>query len=67
MVDFWNAFANAYNGPAGMDAFTDECKRFAALDVILLGHIQTLTWSERFFLGLLAKSLFKTDRPLIAR
>jgi len=44
-----------------MDAFTAECKRFAALDVILLGHIQTLTWSERLFLGLLAKHLFQVD------
>ena len=61
LVDFWNAFALAYNGPDGMDAFTAECKRFAALDVILLGHIQTLTWSERFFLGMLAKHLFKVD------
>jgi hypothetical protein len=42
-----------------MDAFTAECKRFAALDVLLLGHIQTLNWHERLFLGLLAKSLFK--------
>ena len=43
----------------GMDAFIAECKRFAALDVLLLGHIQTLNWHERLFLGLLAKSLFK--------
>jgi len=34
----------------------------AALDVILLGHIQTFTWSERLFLGLLAKSLFKVEQ-----
>ena len=61
MVNFWKAFALAYNGPDGMDAFTSECKRFAALDVILLGHIQTLTWSERLFLGLLAKHLFQVD------
>ncbi len=61
MVEFWNAFALAYNGPDGMDAFTAECKRFAALDVILLGHIQSLTWSERLFLGLLAKHLFQID------
>lgn len=61
MVDFWNAFAVAYNGPEGLDAFTAECKRFAALDVVLLGHVQTLNWHERLFLGLLAKSLFKVE------
>jgi hypothetical protein len=44
-----------------MNDFTAECKRFAALDVILLGHIQTLNWHERLFLGLLAKSLFKIE------
>ena len=59
MVQFWKSFAIVYNGREGIDAFTAECKRFAALDVILLGHIQTLTWHERFFLGLLAKSMFK--------
>lgn len=59
LVDFWNAFALAYNGNENLDAFTAECKRFAALDVVLLGHIQTLNWHERLFLGLLAKALFK--------
>lgn len=59
MIQFWNAFAVAYNGKDNLDAFTAECKRFAALDVVLLGHIQTLNWHERLFLGLLAKSLFK--------
>lgn len=59
MVQFWKSFAVAYNGEADLDAFTAECKRFAALDVVLLGHIQTLNWHERLFLGLLAKSLFK--------
>ena len=59
LVDFWNAFADAYNGPEGKETFTAECKRFAALDVVLLGHIQTLNWHERLFLGLLAKALFK--------
>ena len=62
MVDFWNAFALAYNGPEHLDEFTAECKRFAALDVVMLGHVQKLTWSERFFLGLLAKSLFKVGQ-----
>lgn len=61
MVDFWDAFALAYNGSEGLDAFTAECKRFAALDVVLLGHIQTLNWHERLFLGLLAKALFKVE------
>ena len=41
------------------EAVNAECKRFAALDVILLGHIQTLNWHERLFLGLLVKSLMK--------
>jgi len=59
LVQFWNAFALAYNGETDLDAFTSECKRFAALDVVLLGLIQTLNWHERLFLGLLAKSLFK--------
>lgn len=61
MVDFWNSFALAYNGPEGIEAFTAECKRFACLDVVLLGHIQTLNWHERLFLGLLAKALFKIE------
>lgn len=59
MVQFWKSFAVAYAGEGNMDAFEAECKRFAALDVVLLGHIQTLNWHERLFLGLLAKSLFK--------
>lgn len=59
MVQFWNSFALAYNGPEGLDEFTAECKRFAGLAIILLGHIQTLNWHERLFLGLLAKSMFK--------
>lgn len=64
MVDFWNAFAKAYikdQDQMTLDAFTAECKRFACLDVVLLGHIQTLNWHERLFLGLLAKALFKIE------
>lgn len=56
---FWNNFALAYNGPEGLEAFNAECKRFAGLSVLLLGHIQHLTLSERFFLGQLAKALTK--------
>ena len=59
MVQFWKTFALAYNGDTNLEAFEAECKRFAALDVVLLGHIQPLNWHERLFLGLLAKSLFK--------
>lgn len=59
MARFWNSFALAYNGPEGLDAFKNQCKRFAGLDVLLLGHIQHLTFSERFFLGQLAKALTK--------
>lgn len=61
LLDFWSAFAKAYLSLSTFDSFTSECKRFAALDVILLGHIQTLNWHERLFLGLLAKSLFKSE------
>ena len=59
MLRFWNSFALAYNGPEGLDAFNAECKRYAGLDVLLLGYIQNLTFSERFFLGQLAKALTK--------
>lgn len=59
MQQFWNSFALAYNGPEGLDEFTAQCKHFAVLDVILLGHIQTLNWHERLFLGLLAKLMVK--------
>lgn len=59
MVRFWDSFALAYNGPEGLQQFTAECKRFAGLSIVLLGHIQTLTASERFFLGLLAKKMIK--------
>lgn len=71
LVHFWNAFAKAYlslsddqiandQSPMSLDAFNAQCKRFASLDVLLLGHIQTLNWHERLFLGLLARSLFKS-------
>lgn len=42
-----------------MDAFIKECRKFAALDIIYLGMVQTLSASERFFLGLLAKKMLK--------
>lgn len=41
------------------ESFNKNCKRFAALDIILLGHIQPQTFSERFFLGMLAKKMIK--------
>lgn len=44
-----------------MEEFNTACKRFAALDVILLGHIQKLNWHQRLFLGFLAKRLFKAS------
>lgn len=59
MRQFWNAFALAYHGPEGLDEFNGRCKRFAGLSVLLLGHIKNLTFSERFFLGQLAKVLTK--------
>ena len=59
MARFWNSFALAYNGPEGLEGFTAQCRRFAGLDVLLLGHVQHLTFSERFFLGQLAKMLTK--------
>ena len=61
MSAFWNAFALAYNGPDKLEEFNTACKRFAALDVILLGHIQKLNWHQRLFLGFLAKRLFKAS------
>lgn len=59
MARFWDSFALSYNGSEGLKQFTAECKRFAGLSIVLLGHIQTLTASERFFLGLLAKKMIK--------
>ncbi len=59
MAQFWNSFAKAYNGPENLEQFNRDCKRFAALDIIYLGHVQPLTTSERFFLGLLAKKMIK--------
>lgn len=59
MIQFWNSFALAYNGPDKLDEFTAECKRFAGLDIILLGMVQSLSVSERFFLGQLAKKMIK--------
>lgn len=59
MIQFWNAFALSYNGPDNLDAFQQECRRFAALDIIMLGMVQKLTFSERFFLGTLAKRMLK--------
>ena len=59
MIQFWNSFALAYNGPDKLDEFTAECKRFAGLDIILLGMVQSLSASERFFLGQLAKKMMK--------
>jgi len=59
MIQFWNAFALSYNGPDNLDAFQQECRRFAALDIIILGMVQKLSFSERFFLGTLAKKMLK--------
>jgi uncharacterized protein (TIGR02172 family) len=59
MIQFWNSFALAYNGPDKLDEFTAECKRFAGLDIVLLGMVQSLSASERFFLGQLAKKMMK--------
>lgn len=59
LIQFWNSFALAYNGPDKMEEFTADCKRFAGLDIILLGHIQHLSVSESFFLGQLAKKMMK--------
>ncbi|MBR3565356.1 MAG: phosphotransferase [Paludibacteraceae bacterium] len=59
IVQFWNSFALAYNGSDGLEAFTTECKRFAALDVVLITYTHPVNWHQRLFLGLLAKSMFK--------
>ncbi len=57
MVQFWNSFALAYNGPDNLDEFNRQCRRFAALDIIFLGHTQPLTFIERLFLAVLAKKM----------
>lgn len=59
MARFWDTFAREYAGTDDITSFNNSCKRFAALDIVLLGHIQTLTFSERFFLGMLAKKMIK--------
>ena len=59
MVQFWDTFAKAYAGEEKVADFNKTCKRFAALDIVLLGHIQPLSFSERFFLGMLAKKMIK--------
>ena len=59
MVRFWDTFAKAYAGEENVADFNKTCKRFAALDIVLLGHIQPLSFSERFFLGMLAKKMIK--------
>ena len=58
-MQFWNTFAQVYNGPENMDSFTKDCRKYAALDIIVLGMIQHLSFSERFFLGTLAKKMLK--------
>lgn len=58
LMQFWNAFASAYNGPDKMDEFLSECRRYAALDIIYLGMVQKLTFTNRLFLGALFKKLF---------
>lgn len=57
MAQFWNSFALAYNGPDNLDEFNRECRRFAALDIIFLGHTQPLTFIDRLFLAILAKKM----------
>ena len=59
LMQFWNTFAQVYNGPENMDSFTKDCRKYAALDIIVLGMIQHLSFSERFFLGTLAKKMLK--------
>ena len=59
MARFWDTFAREYAGTDDITSFNNSCKRFAALDIVLLGHIQPLTFSERFFLGMLAKKMIK--------
>ena len=59
LMQFWNTFAQVYNGPDNLDSFTKDCRKYAALDIIVLGMIQHLSFSERFFLGTLAKKMLK--------
>ena len=59
LMQFWNTFALAYNGPDHLDAFTGDCRHYAALDIIFLGMSQKLSFTERVILGTLAKRLLK--------
>ena len=59
LMQFWNTFVQVYNGPENLDSFTKDCRKYAALDIIVLGMIQHLSFSERFFLGTLAKKMLK--------
>ena len=57
MKEYWNAFALAYNGKEGIDAFNAECKRYAGMDLIIFGHTRNLGFIERFFLSRLANKM----------
>lgn len=57
MQEYWNAFALAYNGDEGIDAFNAECKRYAGIDLIIIGHTRNLSFTERFFLSRLANQM----------
>ena len=57
MQEYWNAFALAYNGKEGIDTFNAECKRYAGIDLIILGYTQNLSFTERFFLSKLANQM----------
>ena len=59
LIQFWNTFALTYNGPDNLDTFISDCRKYAALDIIFLGMVQTLSLSERLFLGTLAKRMLK--------
>lgn len=59
LMQFWNTFALTYNGPDNLEAFSSDCRKYAALDIIFLGMVQTLSFSERLFLGTLAKKMLK--------
>ena len=57
MQEYWNAFALAYNGEEGIDAFNAECKRYAGIDLIIIGYTRNLSFTERLFLSRLANQM----------
>ncbi len=56
---FWKAFALAYNGPEGLEAFNSECRLFGVLDLILLGYYKNFNLLTRIFLSIITRKLLR--------